>query len=86
MAPNGELWVTNADGGKVVFFSTLDGTKVGELATGVNAHGFAFAVDGKTGYVTNQGAGTVSVIDIPSKSLIKNIPVGVEPNGMVFRK
>lgn len=38
------------------------------------------------GYATNQGAGTVSVLKIPPKSLIKNIPVGVEPNGMVFRK
>ncbi len=86
IAPNGELWVTNAEDGKVVFFSATDGSKSGELATGANAHGIAFAGDGKTAYVSNQGAGTVSVIDILSKALVKNIPVGAEPNGMAFRK
>lgn len=86
IAPNGELWVTDAEGGKVVFFSALDGSKLGDLATGVNAHAIAFGDDGKTAYISNQGAGTVSVIALLSKALIKNISVGVEPNGMVFRK
>jgi YVTN family beta-propeller protein len=46
----------------------------------------AFEDDGKTAYISNQGAGTVSVIALLSKVLIKNISVGVEPNGMVIRK
>jgi YVTN family beta-propeller protein len=72
-APNGDLWVTDATGGKVVFYSTTAGTKLGELATAAGAHAIAFSADGETAYVSNQGAASVSVI------------VGPKPNGMVFR-
>lgn len=84
-APNGELWVTDADNGKVVFYSTATGTKVGELATAAGAHAIAFSADGKTAYVSNQGAGSVSVISLVSPTVTKTIAVGMKPNGMLFR-
>jgi YVTN family beta-propeller protein len=85
-APNGELWVTDAENGKVVFYSTTADTKLGELATGAGgAHAIAFSADGMTGYISNQGAGSVSVIDIATRSVTKTIVVGAKPNGMVFR-
>ena len=84
-APNGELWVTDSENGKLVFFSTGTRTKLGELPTGAGAHAIAFASDGKTGYVSNQTAGTVSVIDIATRAVTKTIVVGAKPNGMVFR-
>lgn len=84
-APNGELWVTDADNGKIVFYSTKTGAKVGELATAAGAHAIAFAADGKTAYISNQGAGSVSVINIASRAITKTIAVGMKPNGMLFR-
>lgn len=84
-APNGELWVTDTDSGKVVFYSATADTKLGELATGTGAHAIAFSGDGKTAYVSNQLAGTVSVIDITARSVTKSIAVGSKPNGMLFR-
>lgn len=84
-SPSGDIWVTNAEAGSVAFFNATDGTKLGELITGANAHGIAFSRNGKLAYISNQGAGNVSVIDIASKSVIKNIKVGLEPNGMVIR-
>jgi YVTN family beta-propeller protein len=85
VAPSGELWVTDSDNGKVAFFSIGTGAKLGETATGAGAHGIAFSGDG-TAYVSNQGAASVSVLNVATKAVTKSITVGVEPNGMVFRK
>jgi YVTN family beta-propeller protein len=82
---NAEVWVTDADGGKVVFFSTADGSKTGELATGANAHAIAFSADGTRAWVTNQDADDVSVIDVAQKTVIATVPVGDAPNGALFR-
>ena len=85
-ATSSELWVSDATNGKVVFFKNTGGnnwTKLGEVLTGANAHGIAFY--GTTAYVTNQGANTVSVIDVPSHTKKKDIPVGRKPNGIVVR-
>ncbi len=84
-APNGELWVTNSDAGSVVIQMTDMDMKMGEIATGEGAHAIAFSGDGKMGYITNQVANTVSVIDIKSKKVTATIPVGKKPNGMVWR-
>jgi YVTN family beta-propeller protein len=84
-ARNGELWVTDVEHGKVVFYSATAGTKLGEVATAGGAHSIAFSADGTTGYISNQGAGSVSVIDIATRSVRKTIVVGAKPNGMVFR-
>lgn len=84
-APDGELWVTDSENGKLVFYSTTAGTKLGELPTGTGAHAIAFSGDGRTAYVSNQTAGTVSVIDIASRVVARSIRVGTGPNGIVFR-
>lgn len=81
----GNLWVTDADNGKVVFYPSGSSFKSGDLATGAGAHGLAFSRDGKTAYVSNQAAGTVSVIDVESRAVKKAITVGDKPNGMVMR-
>lgn len=83
--PDGALWVTDADNGKVVLFAAADSVKTGEIATGAGAHGIAFSRDGKTAFVSNQSAGTVSVIDIAGKQVTKSLAVGSKPNGLVIR-
>jgi YVTN family beta-propeller protein len=84
-APNGDLWVTDADNGKVVIFPAGTGIKSGEVAAGAGAHGIAFSRDGKTAYISNQAAGTVSVIDVGTLSVKGTLAVGEKPNGMVIR-
>jgi YVTN family beta-propeller protein len=86
VAPSGELWVTDSDNGMVAFFSIGTGAKLGETATGSGAHAIAFSGDGRTAYVSNQGAASVSVLDMATRAVSKSITVGQEPNGMVFRK
>lgn len=84
-APNGELWVSDSEGGKVAFYKPNSVDKLGELATGAGAHAIIFSGDSQTGYVSNQNANTVSVIDIKSHKVKANIAVGKKPNGLVWR-
>ena len=86
IAPDGELWVTDTDGGKLVFIDAGSGAKRGELATGAGAHAIAFTADGAKAYVSNQTAGTVTAVDVATKSVLKTIAVGARPNGLVFRQ
>lgn len=85
LAPTGMLWVTDTDGGRVVLYMTSMDMKHGAIATGAGAHAIAFAGD-KLGYVTNQEEDSLSVIDLGTDEVIKTIPVGKKPNGMVWRK
>ncbi|MFD1140829.1 YncE family protein [Larkinella insperata] len=83
-----ELWVSQAaTGDKVVIFTQRAGAwqKAAEVPTGLDAHAIAFTPDGKTAYVTNQGAGTVSVIDTENRLKLKDIAVGKKPNGIVLK-
>ncbi|MBZ4329690.1 MULTISPECIES: YncE family protein [Myxococcaceae] len=85
-APNGDLWVTDTDNGKLIFFAAGTTTRQGELATGAGAHGITFSADGATAFVTNQAAGTLSVVEVATRTIRKTLTVGTKPNGLVFRK
>ncbi len=81
-----ELWVSNATSGKVAYYQDMGGNtwmKHGEFVTGADAHAIAF--NGGYAYVTNQGANTVSVINVSTHTKVKDIPVGKKPNGIVFK-
>lgn len=84
-APNSELWVSDSENGKVAFYKPNSIDKLGELATGAGAHAIVFSKNGQTGYVSNQNANTVSVINVKSHMVTTNIAVGKKPNGMVWR-
>lgn len=83
-----ELWVSDATHGKVAYFKLEGGAwaRKGDFATGADAHAIVFLADNKTALVSNQGAGTVSVIDIENHTKTKDIPVGSKPNGMVLKQ
>lgn len=86
LAPNGELWVSDADSGKITYFMKDEIMKMGDVVVGKGAHAIAFTGDGTMGLVTNQLAGTVSMIDVSTHKVMKTITVGKKPNGIVFRK
>lgn len=86
-AVRNELWVSQAGtGNKVVIFGRMNNawTKAGEVTTGLDAHAITFTKDGLTAYVTNQGAATVSVIDVKGRAKLTDIVVGKKPNGIVL--
>jgi YVTN family beta-propeller protein len=81
-----ELWVSDATNGKVAYYIDMGGNtwmKHGEFATGADAHAIAF--NGNYAYVTNQGANTVSVINVSTHTKVKDIPVGKKPNGIILK-
>ena len=49
------------------------------IPVGNGSYGTAFSRDGTHAYVTNEGSGTVSVIDVARNSVINTITVGSEP-------
>ena len=82
-----ELWVSQAGtGNKVAIFERMNEgwMKMGEVQTGLDAHAIAFTKDGATAFVTNQGAATVSVVDVAKRTKLKDITVGKKPNGIVL--
>lgn len=83
-----ELWVTDATNGKVVRFNKVGSvwSVVGNINTGADAHAIAFSANGELAYVTNQGANTVSVIDVPNLTVTKTIAVGSKPNGIALKQ
>ncbi|CCH57672.1 YVTN beta-propeller repeat-containing protein (plasmid) [Fibrisoma limi BUZ 3] len=87
-ATRNELWVSQAGtGNKVVIFERMNNAwmKMGEVITGLDAHAIAFTKDGATAFVTNQGAATVSVVDVVKRTKLKDIAVGKKPNGIVLK-
>ena len=86
--PNGSkihMWERNNAGVHMIGKSYDDYIHKGEVAVGSGAHAIAFSKDGKTGYITNQNEGTVSVVDIANLKETMKISVGKKPNGIVMR-
>lgn len=84
-ARTSELWVTDTDAGKIVFHKTDADAKVAELPTAAGAHALAFTPDGKTAFVTNQNADSISFVDAVTRVTKSKVVVGSKPNGIVFR-
>jgi YVTN family beta-propeller protein len=82
-----ELWVTNDDIGSVEYFHRMNNEwhLKGNVATGNGAHAITFSSDGMTAYVTNQLGGTVSVINVSTRTKTSDITVGTKPNGILLR-
>ena len=85
---SGELWVSDATNGKVAYYTLVSGvwTLQGNIVTGADAHAITFNSDGTKAFVTNQGAGSVSVIDVATHIVSKTIAVGTKPNGIVIKQ
>jgi YVTN family beta-propeller protein len=65
-------------GGGPVYAATVTAT----IPVGTNPYGVAFTPDGSTAYVTNEGANTVSVINVATGTVTATIPVGTNPIGV----
>ncbi|MCD6019081.1 MAG: hypothetical protein K0S53_2202 [Bacteroidetes bacterium] len=85
-AANSELWVSDATNGRVVYYTLVSGiwTPQGNIITGANAHAIAFSTDNSKAYITNQGANTVSVINVSTHSVTTTVNVGSKPNGIIL--
>ena len=72
---------TNRDRGTITMHDASSGAKLGELTVGGLPWGIA-AAQGRA-YAANFGDGTVSVIDLPGRKVLKTVPVGSYPVSVV---
>jgi YVTN family beta-propeller protein len=73
---NGLLYVTTELGQSVTIIDPASLAIVGSIPTGeAESHMLAISSDGRRGYTANVKSGTVSVLDMESRSLVTTIPV-----------
>ena len=88
--PAGTLIVLNKSEASAWFIRLKDGQKIAEIPTGDGPHEVAISPDGKTAVVTNYGGktagNTLTVIDIPNRSVVKTIDLEeyARPHGILF--
>ncbi len=82
-----ELWVSDATNGKIVYYKNIAGTwtSTGSIPTGSDAHAIIFSSDENKAYITNQGANTVTLVDVVNHLTIRDIAVGSAPNGIIIK-
>lgn len=57
---------------------------ISTITTGQKAHGVVVSKDGKTAYITNSAANTVSIIDVATQKVTATVSVGKGPNGISY--
>ena len=82
-----QLWISDATNGKISYYTLVNNTWAiqGSIQTGADAHAIAFSSNGEKAYVTNQGAGNITVIDVATHSILKTITTGTKPNGIAIK-
>ncbi len=60
------------------------GASVGAIVGLTRCHGVVVLPDGKTGFVTDGGAGNVAVFDPATLKVVARIPAGNNPDGLVY--
>lgn len=73
------LWVLSDVNSRLYAYSLPDLKLTGDIPTGRHPHWLTFTPDGKTIYVANAGANTVSAIDVASRKEVARIQVGQIP-------
>lgn len=72
----GLLYVTTELEKAVTVFDAKTMTVVGTVPTGAEqSHMFVMSHDGHTGYTTNVSSGTISILDLQKRTLVRKIPV-----------
>ncbi|WP_288935661.1 PQQ-binding-like beta-propeller repeat protein [uncultured Sphingomonas sp.] len=71
----GRLLVTSGDDATVRFLSAKDGHEIGRVAVGKKPDAAILSTDGRTAFVMNAAAGTISMIDVPSMRQTHTIAV-----------
>lgn len=87
----GRLLVTSGEDASVRFLSASDGHELGRVSVGAKPDAAIVSADGKTGFVMNAEAGSVSIIDTTTMRTSRTVPLkpGLEyaaltPDGTLF--
>jgi len=73
------MWVLSKMNSRIYEYSMPDLKLMGEAPTGHHPDWLTFSPDSKAVYIANAGSNSVSVVDIASRKVVKEIPVGYVP-------
>lgn len=73
------LWVLSKMNSRIYEYSLPDLTLRGEAPTGHHPDWLTFSPDSRSVYIANAGSDSVSVVDVASRRVVKQIPVGNVP-------
>lgn len=76
------LFVSHSD--RVVVVNTDSGTVAGEIPKTEGVHGIALSENLGKGYITDGRTGLVTVFELNTLKVIKDIPVGKKPDAIVY--
>jgi DNA-binding beta-propeller fold protein YncE len=85
-ADSGRLYVANEGSGTVSVLAVTDSlvTPVGEIPAGAGTTQVRIDPSGRTGVASNRRANTLTVFDASSGEVVKTVPAGAGPDGIVF--
>lgn len=92
LAPDGFVYVTCENSGVVAIVDHLRREVVGVIETGsTNAHRLALAPGGRLLYTENEEDASISVLDLPTRKLVRQVPtphplagIAVSPDGKLL--
>lgn len=79
---NNKLYVSH--GNQVNILNKLTGDSVGIIPDTKGVHGIAFVNNLNKGYTSNGGADNVTVFDLTSDKVVKEIPTGKDPDAIFY--
>jgi YVTN family beta-propeller protein len=79
------LWVGNeTEEGGVTVIDWATKKQVAHFKTGPGQHDIALTDDDRYAFVTNRQTGTLSVIDVPRLTLVKEVEIGAQPSALGY--
>ena len=79
------LWVLNeTEDGGVTVIDWVTAKQVASFKTGPGHHDIALTDDDRYAFVTNKQTGTLSIIDVPRLTLIKEVSIGSHPSSLAY--
>ena len=80
VTPDGKtLWVLSKMNSRVYVYALPGLTLMGDAPTGHHPDWLTFTPDSKSAYIANAGSNSVSVVDIATRKVVTQIPVGHVP-------
>ncbi len=76
------LYIARLD--RVMLVDTQTGKLITEIGGLQHVHGVAFDAEGKVGYISDGGAGTVLVFDRATYQILATIPAGKNPDAILY--
>lgn len=80
-----EIYVTDSKGARVLILNGFTFEQEAEVKVGKVPGRLSFSADGKLAYVLVEEDGNLVIFETESKKIIQTIPVGKEPEGLVFK-